>query len=282
MNDLQQLTLVNGEGTGKQKPQPKTVPLQEVIAEVVRVGVQFFVNTKNEPVVFLPDTPFQQYWPAGHDRVESYLAAVYHDLSNGGYLKSAEQAAVVALLKDACYKGGRRFTELESPEAEKEPIIQALLHFLNNVESFDGMTATLLSKLNEPDIMRKVRGIEDFPILTNIFSRRLNRLTPVLRGLGIEVSIWHEEDGSHCKLKRLPNFAKEADALTRQSSANASVANTKKGKDFKPTDGSDGTERFDEGPAKDRLTAAGAEADQPATSGSPTPDNQVADVGGAA
>ncbi len=280
--DGQQLTIVNGDGSGKQKPQPKSVPLQEVIAEVVRVGVQFLVNTKNEPVVFLPDTPFQQYWPAGHDRVESYLAAVYHDLSNGGYLKPAEQAAVISLLKDACYKGGRRFTELESPEAEKEPIIQALLYFINGVESFDGMTATLLSKLNEREIMRNVRGIEDFPILTNIFSRRLNRLTPVLRGLGIEVSIWHEEDGSHCKLKRLPNFRKEADALTRQSSADPSVANPKKGKDFKPTDGSDGTERFDEGPAKASIAAPVAEADQHKTEESPTQDNQVATEGGAA
>ncbi|MFN4259534.1 MAG: hypothetical protein ACK4RK_09560 [Gemmataceae bacterium] len=282
MNDLQQLTLVNGEASGKQKPQPKTVPLQEVIAEVVRVGVHFLVNTKNEPVVFLPDTPFQQYWPAGHDRVESYLAAIYHDLSHGGYLKSAEQAAVVALLKDACYKGGRRFTELESPEAEKEPIIQALLYFVNNVESFDGMTATLLSKLNEPDIMRKVRGIEDFPILTNIFSRRLNRLTPVLRGLGIEVSIWHEEDGSHCTLKRLPNFVKETDALTRQSSANPSVANPKKGNDFKPADGTDGTERFDVAPAKTQAADPVADTEQSKTEVSPTLDNQVAVEGGAA
>lgn len=277
MNGQEQLTIVNGDGPGKQKPQPKTVPLQDVIAEVVRVGVQFFVNTKNEPVVFLPDNPFQQYWQAGHDRVESYLAAVYHDLSNGGYLKPAEQAAVICLLKDACYKGGRRFTELESPEAEKEPIIQALLYFINGVESFDGMTATLLSKLNEREIMRNVRGIEDFPILTNIFSRRLNRLTPVLRGLGIEVSIWHEEDGSHCKLKRLPNFAKEADALTRHASANPSVASPKEGKDFKPTDGSDGNERFDDAPQKQVPT-------EPKTQNAPThevPDNQIAAKGGA-
>lgn len=247
MNDQQQIATVSGNEPGKPEPR-KTVPLKKVIADAIEVGVQFLVNTKNEPVVFLPDTPFQQYWPAGHDRVESYLAVSYHDLSGGGYLKAGELAAIVALLKDECYKGGRRMTDIESPETEKDPIVQAVLYFMNGVELFDGMTATLLSKLNEPDIMRKVRGAEDFPILTNIFSRRLNRLTPILRGLGMELKLWHEEDGSHCRLKRLPNFVIEADALIRQSSVEPSVAGSLTGKDFRPADGTDGTERFDEIP----------------------------------
>jgi len=274
--------VVKVEGSGTKEPRRKTVPLQDVIAEVVRVGVQFFVNTKNEPVVFLPDTPFQQYWPGDHDRVESYLAAVYYDLSGGGYIKPAELVAVIALLKDACYKGGRRLTELESPEVEREPIIQALLCFMNGVESFDGMTATLLGKLNEPDVRRKIRGIEDFPILTNIFSRRLNRLTPAIRGFGIEVSIWHEEDGSHCKLKRLPNFVKEADALTRQASGSPSGATRKQGRDFTTADDADGTERFDDASGTAQVSNPVAGNDHVPAEEPPAQVNHVVVGGGAA
>ncbi len=265
------------QGTGK-----KTVSLKKVVSDLKDDGAEFFVNAKHEPVVRLPKTPFQQYWPADHDRIVAHVSSVYHDLSEGGYIKSAELSSLLALLKEECYTGGRCLTELESPEVERDPIVQAVLCYMNTTGEFDGMTATLLEKLREKDIFCNVRGIEDFPVLTNIFSRRLNRLMPALRGLGIEVRVEHKEDGSHCKMTRLKTFTKEADALTRQSSANPSVANPKKGKDFKPTDGSDGTERFDEGPAKDRTTAAGAEADQPKTAESPTPDTKVADEGGAA
>jgi hypothetical protein len=142
------------------------------------------------------------------------------------------------------------------------------------------MTATLLTKLNEPNVIRHVKGVEELPALVNIFSRRLNRLTPALRGLGIEVSIWHKEDGSYCSLKRLGHFVKEADALTRQASGDPSVTTTKKGKDFKPADGSDGSERFDDAPIKELPPKPEAHVQAPAQED--VADNQVAVKGGAA
>ncbi|MEZ6142073.1 MAG: hypothetical protein R3B84_16025 [Zavarzinella sp.] len=232
-----------GENARKEK---KAVSLTNLIANLKELKLEFYVNTKNEPVVFLPDSPFEKYWPAVHDRVASYICTVYYDLSEGGHIKPSDFTALLYLLKEECYKGGRRLTEIESPEAEKEPIIQALLCYLNRYDSFEGMTATLLNKLSEQEIARKITGFENFPVLTNIFSRRLNRLKPVLRGLGIEADIWHEEDGSHCKVKRMSDFRVESDAFTRQSSGIASVAIPIKGKDFHPTDGSDEKARFDD------------------------------------
>ena len=97
---------------------PKPITPRDVIKEVKDAGAEFLVNTKTEPVIFLPHTPFQQYWPAGHDRVQSYLAAVYHDLSKGGY-KPQDQAAIIALLKEECYTGSCQLTELESPKLRR-------------------------------------------------------------------------------------------------------------------------------------------------------------------
>ncbi len=272
-----ELTKTITNGVAEQGQQQKTIPLAKVVKDLKENGALFFVNAKHEPVIYLPRTPFQRYWPAGHDRVVSHVSSVYHDLSNGGYIKPTELAALLALLKEECYTGGRCLTELESPEVERDPIVQAVICFMSTTEVFDDMTATLLEKLRKTEIFRNVRGIEDFPILTNIFSRRLNRLTPALRGLGIEVCVQHKEDGSYCKMTRLKGFMKEVDALTRHASANPSVASPKQGIDFKPTDGSDGNERFDDAPQK-QVPA------EPKTQNAPThevPDNQVAAKGGA-
>lgn len=206
------------------KDATKRLNLRRVIEDLKNSGVQFFVNTLTEPVVFLPDSPFQQYWKADDDRVRSHLSAAYHDLSKGDYLKHGERDMVLDLLKAECYKGGRRLTEIEGPQTENDPIVQALIVFASETESFDGMTSLLLDKLREHSVQNRIQSDQDFPILTNIFSRRLNRLVPALRGLGIEVTIWHEEDGSHTKLQRLPNFRREPDASTRQSSVEPSVA----------------------------------------------------------
>jgi hypothetical protein len=208
-------------------------------------GIGFFVNTKLEPVLFIPDAAFEQYWLVDHDRVSAYIATTYLDGAES-FIRPAFLSALLMLIKEECYNGGRLFTEVEQVEAEREPIIQSLICCMNRIDSFEGMTAALLSKLNESDIRKSVSAVEQLPLLTNIFSRRLKRLTPKLRGLGIEVIIEHKEDGSHCRVSRLPHFEKEPDDLRRQPSVESSAVSIVGGRDYVPTDGVDGNERVEE------------------------------------
>jgi hypothetical protein len=107
---------------------------------------------------------------------------------------------------------------------------------------------------------------DDIPVFTNIFSRRLRRLIPALKGYGVSVSIEHKEDGSHCTLDCLETFQSEptiavtqADASSVESSASSSDVTVRKGKDLPPTDDSDGENRVDP-PISKRQTAASEES----------------------
>jgi hypothetical protein len=221
----------------------KAVPLSKVIKQLIDDGKQFFVNSLLKPVVHIPDDPYQQYWEVTHERFLAHVSAVYHALTNE-YLKTADRDMLIELLKEECYKGGRRLTEVEAALVEKDSIVQAVLLFLRNrKDDFDGLTRNLLAELRKDFIQdRIVPPDPDFPILTNIFSRRLNQLVPALRDLGVSCQINHEEDGSHAKVQKLAHFKPVADALEKKASGQPSAASADPPKGIAAPDGSDGTD----------------------------------------
>ncbi|MBX9681563.1 MAG: hypothetical protein K2X38_22640 [Gemmataceae bacterium] len=91
----------------------KTAPLSKVIKQLIDDGEQFFVNSLLKPVVHIPDDPYQQYWEVTHERFLAHVSSVYHALTNE-YLKTAERDMLIELLKEECYKGGRRLTGVAS------------------------------------------------------------------------------------------------------------------------------------------------------------------------
>jgi hypothetical protein len=221
----------------------KAAPLSKVIKQLIDDGKQFFVNSLLRPVVLIPDDPYQQYWEVTHERFLAHVSAVYHALTNE-YLKTADRDMLIELLKEECYKGGRRLTEVEAALVEKDSIVQAVLLFLSNrKDDFDGLTRDLLAELRKDFIQdRIVPPDADFPVLTNIFSRRFNQLVPALRDLGISGEITHADDGSHCKLRKLAHFQPVADALERKASGQPSAATADPPKGTAAPDGSDGTD----------------------------------------
>jgi hypothetical protein len=214
---------------------------KKLVQQLKEEKFEFFVNSKLQPVVFIPDEPFQKVWPVNSERFNDVLCAVYNDITGGGYLEDADRKQLLPLLRDLCHKGGRRLTEVESEKAEIDPIIQAVLIFLVKCSAgFEGFTRDLLAKLLQADIQASIRPMAwDFPVLTNIFVRKFNRQLAALRGFGVEASVWHEEDGSHCKVIRGPSFS-VADASVVRPSDKPSDGSRNGTRGTDPPDDSDG------------------------------------------
>lgn len=221
----------------------KPPPLSKIIEKLIEEGIQFYMNSLLKPVVYIPDDPYQKYWEVGHERFHAHVSAAYHSLTKE-YLRTADRDMLIEILKEECYKGGRRLTEVEAALVEKDSIIQAVLLYLSyGKDDFDGLTRDLLRELRKDFIQdRIVPPDPDFPVLTNIFSRRLNALVPALRDLGVHAETSHAEDGSHCKLRRLETFMTVADALESKASGHTSGATPSTAKGTAAPDGTDGND----------------------------------------
>jgi len=233
----------------------KKVQLTDVVLQLLDEKVEFFLDSTLEPTIRVPDDGFQQEWPADSQRVHDLLNAIYYDATKGTILKSAQREFLLSQIREECRKGGRRLSDIEVEQTDNDVIVQGLLHFMNTHDEFNDLTAVLLGLLRKAQIEGKFSQREEIPVFTNIFSRRLRRLIPVLRGYGIEVSIEHKESGSHCKVVRLESFSVEPDASLlapvetddsqHKSSGESSGASPRKGRDLQTADGADGETRID-------------------------------------
>lgn len=226
-------------------------------------GVRFGVNTLNTPTLCIPEDPFQTEWPADSQRVADLVYTIYYE-QNGEVLTVAEREFLLSLIRQECREGGRWFGETEAEQTERDVIVQAILCYMNTHAKFDDLTAGLVGELRVLQRSGKISQHEDIPAFTNMFTRRLRRLVPVLKGYGVVVEIYHKEDGSHTRLTRLDDFQVEPDSATtlinppddrnRQASGHSSGVNATMGREFRKADGDDGETRFDDPKDKDALT----------------------------
>ena len=224
--------------TEKKSDETKTV---SIVIEMRSQGHEFFLNSANEPTVRVPTDAFQQDWPADSERITDLMQLLYHELVDR--LPSRQELTLsLAMLREECRNGGRRLSQAEVAERDGEPIIQAIHEFTNLNGEYHGRTAALLVMLRELHSNRCYHmgpGISPF---IHVFSRKLRRLIPTLRGYGIGVSLVHHEDGSYCTTKKLDNFEMEVpDGSTFVSSA----VNGMSGKDLPPPDDTDGKLRIE-------------------------------------
>lgn len=208
---------------------------------------EFFLDSQLRPTVKIPDDGFQQEWSVDSQRMEDYITSGCYE-STQEQIRSSERKFLMALLREECRKGGRRLSQVEVEQTDKDVIIQAALYIMDKSEFFSGRTVDLLEKCCKIQAADQISSTEDIPAFTNIFSRRLSRLIPALKGYGISVVLDHKEDGSYCTLQRLDSFQMEttADDSSPVPSGKSSGVNTSNGKDLAPTDDSDGKIRFDQ------------------------------------
>jgi hypothetical protein len=250
------------ENTDK-KDEDKEVRRAKLIEQLrVEENVGFFLNSILEPTLHLPGDAFQKDWPVDSQRVSDLVVAAYY-ADNEAILSAGEREFILSQIREECRAGGRRASETEATQTEKDVIVQGVLYLMNQQPEFDDQTCVLLGKLRTNQLQGKTAQHEEIPAFTNIFSRRLRRLVPVLRGYGVEVGMRHQEDGSYCKLVRLDAFQREGDSTTtlaktaddenRQPSGEPSGGIPKKGKEFKKADATDGENRFDDPKDKEAL-----------------------------
>ena len=225
---------------------------KEIFTQLQDDGVEFFMNSQSEPNVFIPTDGFRKTWPADSQRVGDLLMSMHYERNAGAILRSPERDFMMGQIREECRRGGRRLTEIEARETDKDVIVQAILALLNNQPKFSGLMVVLVKLLRKIQADAKISFSEEIPIFTNIFSRKLNRLIPVLRGYGVVVEVEHRESGSHCTLTRLESFQREpliedirTDGFANESSGQSSDATTMNGKELPPTDGADGEFRTD-------------------------------------
>lgn len=223
----------------------------EIYTQLQDDKIDFFLNTQLEPTVLIPSDGFQTEWPVDSQRFQDLLISIYFEITEGKLLPNVEREFLLAQIREECRRGGRHLTEVEAQETDKDAIVQAILSLMNRQEEFVGQTIVLVKELRGIQL-RAVGSSESIPIFTNIFSRRLNRLIPVLRGYGVEVVMEHKESGSHCTLRKLASFQKEptdlaaaTDDFTTESSAESSGVTSRIGADLPPPDDADGGFRGD-------------------------------------
>jgi|GEM_PF-3387822 len=190
--------------------------ITEFVIDKLADKVEFFLNSKLEPMIHIPEEEFQQDWPVDSQRILDLLIAVFYDVSLGEILKAPEREFLLSQIRQKCRQGERRFTQIEAEEAEKNLIVRATLSFLDDHESFSGRTADLLHNLKNSPLAESISQRQEFPEFTSIFSRRLKLLIPVLSGYGVKVIIEHRESGSHCCLSRLASFEMKPKATLKR------------------------------------------------------------------
>lgn len=222
--------------------------------------IEFFLNTDLEPTVFIPTDGYQKEWPVNSERFQDHVVSVFYEISEGEMLRPSERDFLMVQIRLECHKGGRQLTASEAEKTDKDVIVQAILALMNQSSEFSGQTAVLVNRLLKIQTECKISSAGEIPIFTNIFSRKLNRLIPVLRGYGIEVVMEHKDSGSHCTLKRLESFQKEPsvedavyDGSTSQSSAQPSGVKPCTGSQIQTSDGTDGEMRYEGAEEKSSL-----------------------------
>lgn len=214
-----------------------------MVREMAKQEVEFFLNSANEPTVRMPTDPFQQEWPADSQRVIDHMQLLYHEVEKS-LPSRAHLNLSMMMLREECRNGGRRLSQAEEAEKDNDPILQTLHEFTSSKCSYHGRTSILLSALRDIHFSRNDHIGTVFTPFIHVFSRKLRRLIPTLRGFGIEVSISHQEDGSYCTVKRLPDFQVE---VTDASEDQTSAPYTRLGTNLPEPDGTDGNIRMSPG-----------------------------------
>jgi len=66
---------------------------------------------------------------------------------NDTILSSSEREFILPQIREECRAGGRRTSEAEAPQTDKDVIVQAIMYLMNEQLEFDDQTCVLLGKL---------------------------------------------------------------------------------------------------------------------------------------
>jgi hypothetical protein len=159
-----------------QSPEKKWAKLVEQFSEE---KLEFFLDTELIPTVKIPGDNFQQDWAVDSLRFNDFIVTRAFELY-GAIPKSSEMDFLLSLFREECRVGGRRVSQEQEATIDKDVIVQGVVCVMNEKSEFNDKTAVLLTDLITKQAEGKFSKQETLPPFTNIFSRKLNRLIPVL------------------------------------------------------------------------------------------------------
>ena len=203
-------------------------------------GLEPFCDDLETPLAILPDDAHRA-WKLASERVRVWIHERFFSQTNR-FLSPSDLSAVIRLLQGEAWRAPRRSLQ-ENPvwqEIEASPVGQAIAIYGNIRGNFQGRTATFLNALLRTDIQSRIAPrSQHFPRITQVFSRRLSALIPLLRVIGLELVIEHREDGSHCTLTVQPHFDRDADGISVSPSGFAAAGHPSAARISASNDGTD-------------------------------------------
>lgn len=197
-------------------PKAQTVPLPLMaVIEDLKSKCEFFQNSDGVPMLRIREDNFQKEWQVDDPRVRDFLINSYFALNSEAnkelqcVLKPGEIEFLQVLIREECRSSGVRYSSAQDSKADSDPIVQGCVFIMNEIDGYDNKSSVLAASIRSLQQSRLIDK-SPLPVLTNLFTRRLNRLVPTLRAIGLEVAIRHDEDGSYTHIKRLEHFSLEA------------------------------------------------------------------------
>jgi hypothetical protein len=211
-------------------------------------GLEVFCDQLRNPCVRLPDDLNDPIWPLYHQRVKAWFAD-HLQAEAGVFVTDKDLLPVLRVLEGRAWKAPRRPPSADPTwqQIERDPVALALIAYANQYGEYEGLTRELFQRLHRPDIQARLQlaGLSHkFPINTQVLSRRINfkPLQHTLSVIGLDVSVEHKDDGSHCTLRmRRPAFVPEPDAIFVIPSASVSGGKERRPNKLGQPDGADAT-----------------------------------------
>lgn len=207
-------------------------------------GLVPFCDELAHAYVELPDDPTESIWPLSGRRVKAWLSERFFEKSHC-ILSNRDLEAALLILEGRAWKNQRR-PPMDDPTwhtIEKNPTAVALVMFANLNGGFDGRTRELFKTVTAAQITGRMGKLSSqLPSSVQAFSRHLKRLIPVLKVIGLEVTIGHQEDGSHCKLVvNRALFIPEPDGIVILASGLSSHGRSRNHNSLERSDAPDGS-----------------------------------------
>lgn len=183
--------------------------------------IQVFRDELGNPCISFPDDTTEPAWPLYDQRVYAWFAEEIHRIAPAVFAKDRDILPALRILEGRAWKLPPR-----PPSAnptwrflEGDAVSVAMIAYANQKGGFQGRTRTLFDELGKYEIqtrLERARLASKFPANTQALSRQLQwkRRNQALAYVGLDVSIEHKEDGSHCWLQlRRTLFVRETDSI---------------------------------------------------------------------
>lgn len=238
-----------GEGAGaavaravQADERPERTILECVLRLLRTDEITLYCDYAGQPFIRLPGSSPSQACPIRSKRFRSWLARECYS-QTGHLLLDREIDRIVNVVEGEAWERGHR--DSVEPRVleliEGEPVAEAVIQFMSRKTRYEELVTQFFDDLTKTAKRYRIIGRKGgrWPGAAWVLSRRLRKVMPLLRQLGIEVKIRHTNRGSLVTLTNARN-ARQGDACSVTASPRASPPNPSVPGQLEAGDGMDG------------------------------------------